>query len=143
MGCCCAEPHKGIYCHTIEQGEYLYIFPTMCHCHMICRTASTSVLGSNLLLKKKNYSRDKATANFLRVHSSPEGGLVFSSRLIFDILAAQTTRISGPSNHMTLFACFKQFGTKFTMEMSTLAGEKSSAWLIPALLFIMWYDNLP
>ena len=91
-----------------------------------------------------SFSRKKITQETRQQRTSwgcnqVRGGLAFSSWLIFDILAAQTTRISGPSNHMTLFACFK----KFTMEMSTLAGEKSSAWLIPALLFIMWYDNLP
>jgi hypothetical protein len=88
----------------------------MMYRYTICRTASTLLPGSHLLLEKKAYPREQATANFLMVRSNVEGGHASSSRLIFDILVART-RISGPSNRTTLLKFFKRFGTKFTKEM--------------------------
>ncbi len=85
-----------------------------------CSRVSLYSVGSHL---QRGMQGDKVTVNSPMAHSTMGGGHLYLSQLFSDMSVAQI-RMSGPSNSMTPFKHYKQFGMKFTKDAPRIVGGK-------------------
>ena len=106
-----------------------------------CSGVSSYSLGSHLPNKRGSPQRDKAISNSPMAQSTMGGGHSYLSQLFFDMSVAEIGMSEG-SNNMTPFKHYKQFGMKFTKDVSRITGGKLNTLLRLVGWFMKWYVHL-
>jgi hypothetical protein len=135
------SPLKPIAAAQMSKVSLLCVFKFMITPLLIsmqyCSRVSLYSVGSHL---PSSMQGDKVIANSPMAHLTVGGGHLYLSQLFSNMLVAQI-RMSGPSNTVTPFKHFKQFGIKFTKVALRITGGKSNTSLRSTVRFMKWYIN--